>query len=277
MIMKKQESEILMKALESSLNSEEWDVQRNGDNWFIVSKGDERKLQLPVHELKEQLEQSDNPEEREQIVQQFVSRAVQALPATAQSIQLREQKQMLYPVIRSASFPTEGSSGRRLVYREHTAESIVLYALDFGESYVLVNEDMAAASKATADEVHRWALQNVKRLSNEPKMDFVADNRFYFFSQDHYAASRILNDKLLADMKKKVKGEMAVAIPHQDVMIVADLHNSAGYNVLGQIAMKFYGEGQIPITPLPMVVEENGELTPILVLPETIKQKKTFK
>ena len=73
------------------------------------------------------------------------------------------------------------------------------------------------------------------------------------------------------------KGDMTVAIPHQDVLIVGDLRNSAGYNVMGQLAMKFYSEGQIPITPMPMVVEADRELTPILVMPETIKQKKTFR
>ena len=277
MMMKKDEIDILMKALQSSLNPEEWDVQRDGERWHIMSKTDERKLELPVQELKEQLERTDEQADKEQAVKAFVSRAVQALPATEKAIHLREQKHMLYPVIRTAAFPTEGSSGRKLINRPHTAESVVLYALDFGESYVLVNEDMADEANATADEIHEWALYNVKQLPNEPKLDFVAENRFYFFSQEHYAASRILNDKLLQDLQKKMKGDMTVAIPHQEVLIVGDLRNAAGYDVMGRLAMKFYGEGQIPITPMPMVVEANRELTPILVMPETIKQKKTFK
>lgn len=267
----------LLVALESSLDSSQWGVEREGDTWRLVSKSDDRTVVLPVHELDEQIAKTENQEEMETIIRTFVSRVTQAIPATQYATHLREQRTRLFPVIRSASFETGKAPGKRLIKSEHTAETTVLYALDFGESYVLVNEDMVANSQTTVDEVHRWAIQNLKLLSNEPKLDYVGDNRFYFFSQDIYAASRILNDKLLSDMKQKMQGEMAVAIPHQGVFIIADLYNNAGYNVLGQMAMKFYGEGQIPITPLPIVVEENRELTPILVMPDTIKQKRTFK
>ncbi len=277
MMMKKDEADLLMKALQSALDPEEWAVRRDGKRWYIVCQSDSRKMELPAHELKDELDRLEKQEEKDKAVQAFVSRVTRALPATEQSIRLREQQHMIYPVMRTAAFPTGETAGKRLLKREHTAESIVLYALDFGESYVLVNEEMARDAEVTTDEVHRWALHNVKQLPNEPKLDFVADNRFYFFSHDHYAASRILNDKLLYDLQKKITGEMIAAIPHQDVLIVADVRNSAGYDVISRLAMKFYGEGHIPITPMPLMVEENRELTPIFVMPEAIKQKKMFK
>lgn len=275
--MKKDEREYLLKALRSTLDLNQWEVKRDGDEWHLQSTSDDRTMALPVDELTEQLAGIDEQEEKKTLIEQFASRVKQALTATTQSTDLHEQREKLYPVLRSASFQVGETPGKRLISKPHTAETTILYALDFGDSYVLVNEDMVEAARFTADDVHQLALANLKKLPNEPKMDYVNDNRFYFFSKDEYAASRILNDKLMADMKKRMSGDMAVAVPHQDVLIMADLHNASGYNVLGQMVMKFYSEGRTPITPLPFEVGDNYELTSILVLPNAIKQKKTFK
>lgn len=272
--MNKEEIDRLMEALQSVLNPEEWDIRREGEKWRIVSKTDDRTVQLPVFELREQLERTNKRKEKEEMIHAFASRVARVLSDTAQSIRLHEQTDKLFPVIRTASFPVEGKDGQRLISREHTAESLVLYVLDFGESYTFVHERMATEAGMTREDVHRSALHNVKQLPNEPTMDFVQNNRFYFFSGDHYAASRILNDKLLRDMRKKIKGEMVVAIPHQEVLIIGDLSSSSGYHVMGQMALKFYGEGSFPITPLPIAVERELELTPIFVMGGTPKRKK---
>lgn len=275
--MEKDEQAKLRKALEASLNLDKWRVEQKEAKWRIVSKADARMLELPVHELEAQLHQTEDRQEKTRLIEAFAARVVRTLPVTEQPADLHEGRHRIYPIVRSASVQAEGETGRRLLSSEHTAETRVFYVLDFGESYVIIDEEMAAAANVTNEEVRRWAMHNLRKLPNEPKMDFVADNQFYFFSQDYYAASRLLNRKLLADMQKKMKGEMAVAVPHQEVLIMADLRNSAGYNIMGQMVMKFYSEASIPITPLPMTVERDLELTPIVVLPEKIKQTKKYK
>ena len=63
------------------------------------------------------------------------------------------------------------------------------------------------------------ALFNVRSLSTDMKKDEVAGNTFYFLNKnDGYDASRILNDSFLKEMNTKMKGTMAVAVPHQDVI-----------------------------------------------------------
>lgn len=275
--MEKDEQAKLREALEASLNLDKWRVEQKEAKWRIVSKADARMLELPVHELEAQLHQTEDRQEKTRLIEAFAARVVRTLPVTEQPADLHEGRHRIYPIVRSASVQAEGETGRRLLSSEHTAETRVFYVLDFGESYVIIDEEMAAAANVTNEEVRRWAMHNLRKLPNEPKMDFVADNQFYFFSQDYYAASRLLNRKLLADMQKKMKGEMAVAVPHQEVLIMADLRNSAGYNIMGQMVMKFYSEASIPITPLPMTVERDLELTPIVVLPEKIKQTKKYK
>lgn len=105
------------------------------------------------------------------------------------------------------------------------------------------------------------------RSLNQPlKSDTVAGNTFYFLqSKDGYVASRILDQTLIDKMEQQANGELAVSIPHQDALIFADIQNDTGYDVLGQMALQFFGAGRIPVTALPFSVN-NGELEPIFIL-----------
>jgi uncharacterized protein YtpQ (UPF0354 family) len=56
-----------------------------------------------------------------------------------------------------------------------------------------------------------------------------------------------------------------LAVPHSDVLIIADIRNNTGYDVLAQMAMSFFTSGRVPITALSFLYE-NGELEPIFIL-----------
>jgi uncharacterized protein YtpQ (UPF0354 family) len=182
------------------------------------------------------------------------------------TVTLSGKDRSVYPVMRSTSFPTETSEGKKLIYDPHTAESRVYYALDLGKSYTLIDQDMLNRSEWTEQELKERALFNLRSLKQEAKPDTVADNRFYFISpKDGYGASRILNQSLIEDYANKAKGELCLAIPHQDVLVVADIVNEKGYDVLQQLTLSFYRLGDIPITMLPFQYQ-NGQLEPIFIL-----------
>src|SRR5699024_2067893 len=119
----------------------------------------------------------------------------------------------------------------------------------------------------TFKEIEETAMFNIRSLPYEFKKDLVANNVFYFFhSDDGYDASRILNESLLKEMARKAEGELAVATPHQDVLIFADIRNETGYDVLAQMVFQFFSEGRVPITALPFMYKDDGELEPIFIL-----------
>ncbi|HLQ71961.1 MAG TPA: DUF1444 domain-containing protein [Bacillota bacterium] len=182
----------------------------------------------------------------------------------------------IYPVVRATSFPDKTKSGVSLVTREHTAETRVYYALDLGKSYRLIDKPMLEKEGWTENRIHEIAGFNVRSLTTDYKRDQVAGNDYYFIAkQDGYDASRIFNEAFLEEMKANAKGELAVAVPHQDVLIIADIQNKTGYDILAQMTMKFFAEGRIPITSLPFIYEE-GKLEPIFILaknPPTKKRK----
>ena len=87
-----------------------------------------------------------------------------------------------------------------------------------------------------------------------------------------YDASRILNTPLLNQFEEQCEGEMLVAIPHQDVLIIADIRNKTGYDVMAHLTMEFFTNGLVPITSLSFAYDK-GHFEPIFILAKNNKAK----
>ncbi|WP_066195064.1 DUF1444 domain-containing protein [Gracilibacillus timonensis] len=180
--------------------------------------------------------------------------------------QLEGKETRIYPVMRATSFPKETKSGIPLVYTEHTAETNIYYALDLGTTYQLIDQQMLEEQGWSKERLKEISIFNIRSLPTSTKKDTVAGNDFYFIAtQDGYDASRILNEAFLEEMSANTIGELVVAVPHQDVLLLADIQNEAGYDMVAQITMKFFAEGRVPITSLPFIYE-NKHLEPVFIL-----------
>ncbi len=184
----------------------------------------------------------------------------------------KEQKEgfhdlsLVYPVIRSTSFPLKSNEGYPFVTADHTAETRIYYALDLGTTYRLIDESMLEKLNVNEGQVREAARFSVRKLPTKTKKDEVAGNIFYFLNEnDGYDASRILNEAFLKEMEAKIEGDMTLSVPHQDVLIIGDIRNEVGYDVLAQMTMHFFSVGAVPITSLSFVYEK-GELEPIFIL-----------
>lgn len=173
---------------------------------------------------------------------------------------------IVYPVVRSTSFPRQSKEGHCFIVTEHTAETTIFYALDLGNTYRLIDESMLPFLQVTADQVREAARFSVRKLPTSVKRDVVSGNVFYFVNyNDGYDASRILNEPFLKDMKAKIEGDMTLSVPHQDVLIIGDIRNETGYDVLAQMTMHFFTVGTVPITSLSFIYD-GSELEPIFIL-----------
>ncbi len=205
-------------------------------------------------------------EEKETAIDEVVYYVEEALEVMGLETSLSQQEKKVFPVIRSTSFPVESSNGQPLLYDEHTAETRVYYALDLGTTYQLIDENKANKEGWTPEKLKEIARFNIRSLPTSTKKDEVAGNIFYFLNQnDGYDASRILNDSLLKDFKAKIEGDMTVSVPHQDVLVIGDIRNETGYDVLAQLTMSFFTNGKVPITALSFIYEHD-ELEPIFIL-----------
>lgn len=246
-------------------------------NWQTKWKKDEEKLEVYVDdadkpfEIKiplvlQRIQQEDNG------ANLVINDVINQIKIVVESMQKRQSLTLtghdknIFPVMRSAAFPKETKNGKKLITEEHTAESHIYYALDLGKSYTLIDETMVEAVGWSKQQLKEKATFNLRGLSNEAKKDSVAGNDYYFISPgDGYAASRILNQPLIEQYAQSAEGEFCAAIPHQDVLILADVKNDSGYDVLGQMVMHFYRNGDMPITALPFQYKD-GVLEPIFIL-----------
>lgn len=202
----------------------------------------------------------------EAAIDEVVEHIEEALRMMNEHVELTGREKYVFPVIRSTSFPTKTKAEKKLIYKDHTAETRIYYALDEGKSYRLIDEDLLQEAEWTGQHLEEIAMFNARSLSTNYKTDKVAGNDFYFIAtQDGYDATRILNEAFLEEMKANMKGDMTVATPHQDVLIIADIQNETGYDILAQLTMKYFSEGRIPITSLPFIYEDK-RLEPIFIL-----------
>lgn len=169
-------------------------------------------------------------------------------------LKIKDNMPKIYPVIRHLSFLQEKETYP--MYRNHSPETIIVYGMELPFGYMIITEGQGKEEGITEEELYKQAMENLSTLDTSYKTDRLGENVFYFFSYgDSYSASRILNPELLPQMKNEIKGEMGVAIPHQDVLIIADLMDGKGASALSQIAFDFAMQGDTPISPLPFMVE----------------------
>ncbi|WLR50258.1 DUF1444 domain-containing protein [Bacillus tianshenii] len=259
----KMDTKKMKKELEKRLERPEWvlSFDREKDELRIEVEKTKQGISISLPGIVAKWE-----ERKEAAIDDVVYHIEEALQVMSEEQQLHGSEKHVFPVIRSTSFPTESKDGKALIYDEHTAETRIYYALDLGKSYRLIDEPFAKKEGLDPERLREIARFNARSLDAEFKSDEVAGNTFYFLnSNDGYDASRILNETLLEKMAAQTQGEMAVAVPHADVLIIADVRNETGYDILAQMAMKFFAEGRVPITALSFIYE-NKELEPIFIL-----------
>ncbi|WP_102026742.1 DUF1444 domain-containing protein [Salirhabdus sp. Marseille-P4669] len=260
----------MKKILEEKLANSEWTTSfnRDKDTFRVEWKDTKVGIDISLPGIIAKWERR-----KDVAIDELVEHLTESLTIMNEKQDLVGKEKDIYPVIRSTSFPTEAKSGKKLIYSDHTAETRIYYALDLGKSYRLIDEEMLEVEDWSLERVKEVAQFNLRSLPVTYKEDQVAGNTFYFIAtNDGYDASRILNEAFLEEMAGKAVGELAVAVPHQDVFILVDVVNPTGYDVLAQITMQFFTEGRIPITSLSFLYE-NKKLEPVFILAKNRKKE----
>jgi len=259
----KMTSRKFVETLKEKLSNPQWqfDFDREKDTLRVEDSLSKKGVTLSLPGIIAKYEIS-----KQKAVDEVVYYVKEALTVMNEQQDLSGKEKNIFPVIRSTSFPTESNEGIALCYSEHTAETRIYYALDLGSTYRLIDEKMMKRENWTEDQIKEVAAFNLRSLKTSVKEDLVAGNVFYFLNaNDGYDASRILNESLLQSFAEKIEGKMAVAVPHQDVLIIVDVRNDTGYDILAQLTMSFFASGTVPITALSFLYE-NNELEPIFIL-----------
>ncbi|MCG3089448.1 DUF1444 domain-containing protein [Sporosarcina cyprini] len=257
-------SEELVEVLKERLPSEsfQWRFDRKTDKVRLEHSGLGKGMDISLPEILAKYE-----DKKELALDEIVYTIRETFNAMEKEMNEGFNKDLpIYPVIRSTSFPKESAAGHQFITKDHTAETRIYYAIDLGTTYRLIDSSMMESIGLTEQEIAEAALFKLRSLKTDYKKDEVAGNLFYFINNnDGYDASRILNSAFLKEMEAKVEGHMTVSVPHQDVLIIGDLRNDTGYDVLAQMTMQFFTVGKVPITSLSFIYEQ-GKLEPIFIM-----------
>jgi uncharacterized protein YtpQ (UPF0354 family) len=142
------------------------------------------------------------------------------------------------------------------VFEDLNNELVVVYVRDAGRRvrFLMSNEDLGVERGA----LRQLAADNLRRLKPEVKMHGHTDMVAMFDVGGTYEASLLLLDNIWTDGQIKVKGDIVVAVPTRDSLLVTGSKNRKGLAALREIATKFAAEGRNPISDK-LFVYRNGQ------------------
>lgn len=250
-----------------------WECRPVQQEILLVSNGNDQPIEFPIslENLYQRVEKY--PDQRREALYSFVSHIMAKINGLLDDRDLRNQEDHVYPVLRHVSFVENQPGSRKMVISLHTSESIVLYALDRGKGYILIDQAMLEEAGWSQQKLHEVSMANLRKLPFTVRTQVVAGNTIHFISpKDGYAASRVLMTELLDEYEQNKKGEtLGVAIPHQDVLILVDIQDEAGMQLLSRLTYDFASKGDIPISPFPFLYE-NQSLESYIVVQHSKKE-----
>ncbi len=252
---------MMKEKLEACLKGENRTFLFQPDKEQLVVTEQNKKITLQIPQIIHRFE-----EEGESALQNIVYYVNEGFRAENLVVDLKGHPEKIFPVIRAASFPKSSKQGEKFISTEHTAETAIYYVFDNQHAYRFITEKDINKANFQISDIKKIALHNICKLETTLKKDHVGKNDFYFMrANDGYDASRLLNAPFLEKLKQQFQGEMVLSIPHQDVLIIADIKDDSGYDVLAHMTMQFFAEGFVPITSLPFVYH-HGKLEPIFIM-----------
>src|SRR5690606_4098546 len=117
----------MKKLLEEKLAHEDLRTtyNRNNDTFRVELKESKQGVSVTLPNVV-----SKYNERGEEAIQEIVDHISEALKIMNETHDLKGKEKHIYPVIRATSFPTKTNAGDPLIYKDHTAETRVFYALD---------------------------------------------------------------------------------------------------------------------------------------------------
>jgi uncharacterized protein YtpQ (UPF0354 family) len=132
------------------------------------------------------------------------------------------------------------------VFEDLNDELVVVYVRDAERRvrFLMSNEDLGVERSA----LRQLAVENLGRLRPKIEMHSHGNMLVMFDVGGTYEASLLLFDSLWTDGQVKVNGDIVVAVPTRDALLVTGSKNRKGLSALREIATKLSAEGSNPIS-----------------------------
>jgi uncharacterized protein YtpQ (UPF0354 family) len=142
------------------------------------------------------------------------------------------------------------SGGRKMGERVHEPLNealVIVYAEDTPNNIRYFSPAALAEAGVKRDQLRALAVRNLRRLL--PQVEFHQGDLFTMLTVGGtYEASLLLLEDLWTGGKLKVDGEIVVAVPSRDVLLVTGTKNEEGVRQMRDAASEIFDEGSYTLT-----------------------------
>src|SRR5262245_41975889 len=197
---------------------------------------------------------NQDPKSKQAIIKRFVAAGVETIVSLGKSEEL--DRKLIVAVIKDRPWLEETrkaminrGAGEMFenVYEDLNSDLIILYAEDSPKNIRYFGPKDLERAHIDRKELRNLACENLKRLL--PKIERRgADGLFMLTAGGTYEASLLLIDSIWSDMRKEVRGDVIVAIPGRDVLIVTGSEDRQGIDKMKQMIQQSFAQGAYRLT-----------------------------
>lgn len=203
-----------------------------------------------------------DPKSKAEVIQKFVASNLETVAGTGEGI----DRTRIVPVIKDRPWLEEtrqallSRGAKKLpeqVYEDFSTDLVVLYAEDSPRNIRYLQPKDLESAKIERSELRALACGNLKRLL--PKIERHGANGIYLLTAGgDYEASLVLLDSLWKDEQADVQGEVVVAVPTRDLLVMTGSRDPQGIEKVKQIVKETWSGGAYRLTQK-LFVYRNGK------------------
>jgi len=207
-------------------------------------------------------ELAHDPDDLDAIVARHVASAKETMGRKAPQV----RRDRIVPVIKDRGWLEEVRRSLRergarkelaQVWEEYNSELVIVYAEDSPKNIRYLGEDDLRALGLSRGELRPLAIRNL--LSILPKIELHGQGGLYMMTAGgDYEASLILADRIWDGGEVKVDGDVVVAIPARDVLLICGSRDSPAIAKVREIAARTAKEAPYRLTAA-LLVRRNGK------------------
>ena len=195
-----------------------------------------------------------DPGSKENVVRKFVAAALETISNPQSPKELDRTR--IIPVIKDRPWLEEmrkaliGRGAKKTpenVYEDLNSDLIILYAEDSPKNIHYFGPEDLKRAHIERKELRGLACENLKRIL--PKIERRGTNGLYVLrAGGDYEASLLLIDSVWKDLQKEVQGNIVVAIPTRNLLIVTGSKDLQGVENMKQIVQEAAAQGSYRLT-----------------------------
>ncbi|HAB16250.1 MAG TPA: DUF1444 family protein [Verrucomicrobiota bacterium] len=205
-----------------------------------------------------------DPKAKADVIQRFVAAGLETIGIVGDGV----DRTRIVPVIKDRPWLEETrqallSRGAKEVpehvYEDFSPDLIILYAEDSPKNIRYLGPKDLELAKIERSELRALACENLKRLL--PKIERHGTNGLYMITAGgDYEASLLVLDSMWSDGQMDVSGDVVVAVPTRDLLLVTGSQNPQGIEKVRQMVKEASTGGSYRLTQK-LFVYRNGRFT----------------